>query len=249
MIEEALGIPIRQHDDGSEPGMYDLEILGPDGVMGAVEVTAAADPAALQQWNEMNGRGRWIVPDLQGGWVVHIRTGSSRKAIDAKLPLILKELESNAVEAFEVDRPPFTPIEQAIVELGITSALQGPTDFPGSIYLQLEGGRDWSRRAALSQWVGAFLREPKQADVLSKLAAGTAIERHAFVFLPVFNTAPQGVMEPLLLEVPTLPSQPPSLPDPVTHVWLTTALDIGMGLRWAPENGWRRFDKCLESAI
>jgi len=247
MIETALGSCVQQHDDGSQPSMYDLDIIGPEGVSGAVEVTAAASSAALQQWNEMNGRGRWTVPDLLGGWVVHIRTGSSRKALDALLPSILKELEVSEVESFEVDRPPITSLEQAIAELGVTYASRGPTTFPGSVYLLLDEGVDWSRRARLEEWVGEFLREPKQLDVLSKLLVAAAPQRHAFIFMPVFNTAPQGMTDPLLLDPPVLPSHPPLLPAPVTHVWLTMALDMGMGLRWAPDSGWLTFDKCLES--
>ena len=50
-IGEALpGCTVDQHDDGSEPGMYDLTITYPDGHLGAVEVTAAVDaqPGAVE---------------------------------------------------------------------------------------------------------------------------------------------------------------------------------------------------------
>ena len=44
---------VDQHDDNSEAGMYDLTITYPDGTIGAVEVTAAADrqQVADPRWN------------------------------------------------------------------------------------------------------------------------------------------------------------------------------------------------------
>ncbi len=44
------GCAVEQHDDNSEAGMYDLTITYPDGAIGAVEVTAAADSQQLELW-------------------------------------------------------------------------------------------------------------------------------------------------------------------------------------------------------
>jgi hypothetical protein len=60
-------------------------------------------------------------------------------------------------------------------ELGIVSANQSDTDFPGSIYVMPELPLD--RVAAfvgdtadpVAEWVGGFLREPAQQDVIRKL--------------------------------------------------------------------------------
>jgi hypothetical protein len=69
LIEAALDAPTVQHDDGSEPGMYDLAVHLPSGDQAAAEVTAAADPACVELWKLMNGGDeRWIEDDLQGGW-------------------------------------------------------------------------------------------------------------------------------------------------------------------------------------
>src|SRR5439155_5914361 len=53
----------RSYDDGSRPGMYDLDLSCSGQRVGAVEITTDADPAAIQLWKLMNGRDdRWIEP-------------------------------------------------------------------------------------------------------------------------------------------------------------------------------------------
>ena len=42
VIAAAPDHPVRQHDDGSRPGMHDLDVDLADGRVGAAEVTAAA---------------------------------------------------------------------------------------------------------------------------------------------------------------------------------------------------------------
>jgi hypothetical protein len=73
IMSEVLGVAVSQHDDGSRPGMHDLDLLHPDRPHGAAEVTAAADGECLALWRLMNGNDeRWIVPELDGGWLVSL---------------------------------------------------------------------------------------------------------------------------------------------------------------------------------
>lgn len=55
-IAATLGSRVRQHDDGSRPGMHDLNILTANGGPGALEVTTAADPDRIHLWKLVNGR-------------------------------------------------------------------------------------------------------------------------------------------------------------------------------------------------
>lgn len=68
-IQKTLSdFPVKQHDDGSKPGMYDLKIIYPDGSLGAVEVTATANAQQLELWKLVGGQGkRWLEPSLVGG--------------------------------------------------------------------------------------------------------------------------------------------------------------------------------------
>jgi hypothetical protein len=49
---------VAQHDDGSLPSMYDLEITYPDGSIGGAEVTAAADAEQVELWKLVWWQGR-----------------------------------------------------------------------------------------------------------------------------------------------------------------------------------------------
>lgn len=93
MMSHALGLPVVQHDDGSSEGMHDLEVLY-DGETAAVEVTSAADGESIALWNLMNGRNeRWVVDELQGGWMVSLEPSARAKRLKTELPRLLRELE------------------------------------------------------------------------------------------------------------------------------------------------------------
>jgi hypothetical protein len=79
ILQRELGVAVEQHDDGSESGMYDLKVVYKDGKTAAVEITAAADAETIEFWNLMNTSGRWVVPDLAGGWAVHVEPSARVK--------------------------------------------------------------------------------------------------------------------------------------------------------------------------
>jgi hypothetical protein len=80
---------------------------------------------------------------------------------------------------------------------------QHSTSFPGSIYLTISqppervGGAVDSTGSAVPGRVRDFLLDPHQSDVLSKLARSGATERHAFILVPGFTSAPFGVVDML----------------------------------------------------
>lgn len=253
-IMTTLGLKVEQHDDGTQPGMHDLNIATADGSLAPVEVTAAADPDSIQLWKLVNERDeRWTVPDVQGGWILHLKPTARAKRLLKELPAFLRELEGQGVtEIARQRRRQEVPesMEGRARALGIVSGNQSGTDFPGSIYLTIEqphertGGAVDSTGSAVPGWVRNFLLDSHQSDVLGKLARSRARERHAFILLPGFTTAPFGVVDMLLRdEDDVVPTTPPDLPDPVTHVWLMAFWSAGSGLRWSPNGGWERFER------
>lgn len=252
-IAATLGLRVEQHDDGSQPGMHDLHIFTVDG-LAAVEVTAAADSESIQLWKLINGREeRWIEPDLQGGWMVHLEPTARANRLLKELPALLKELEGKGVTQIPSQRARHEvrgSLEGRARSLGIVSGDQSGTEFPGSIYLTIErpreraGGMVDNTGSAVPQWVRDFLLDAHQSDVLGKLARSGATERHAFILLPAFSTAPFGVFDMLWRDQDdVVPTRSPKLPDEVTHVWLMSFLVEGSGLRWSPEGGWQRFER------
>lgn len=251
MIEAELDCSVLQHDDGSLPRMYDLDVLLPDERWAAVEVTAAGDQEAIEQWNLMNGGERWIVPHLAGGWLVEVRIGSRWKQLETELPSLLAELESLTLSALTVHKGTDSDLVRRADNLGVAAAFQSATSFPGSVYMTFDmpaersGGFISGTQGQLATWVSAFLRDARCSDVLDKLASANADERHAFIFLPGFNIAPFAVNDLLLRSEPALPTTAPNLPGRLTHVWIASTWSSGVGMRWAPGGGWLTFDKLV----
>lgn len=253
VIAAALdGATVDQYDDGSQPGMYDLDVTYQDGRRAAVEVTAAADAASIELWNIVNGKpGRWIEPSFRGGWMVALEPTARAKRIRSELPGFLRRLEERSVPEVRVEgwRRNVSPLEVEAKSLGIADAHQGGSDYPGSIYLTIQEPDERVGHiidvtgSDVPTWTGSFLAATKQADVLAKLARSGLEERHAFILLPGFTTAPRGVVDMLMIEDDSTPDGAPSLPPEVTHVWLVSLWNLGRGLRWSPDQGWQRFDK------
>lgn len=253
-IAATLGLVVEQYDDGSHPGMHDLNIMASDGTSAAVEVTAAVDADSTQLWKLVNGRDeRWIVPDLQGGWMLHLEPTARAKRLLKELPGFLKELEGEGIgQIFSQGRRHEAPesVEARSRALGIVSGNQSATSFPGSIYLTIEqpdertGGVVDSTGSAVPTWVRDFLLNSHQSDVLSKLDRSGASERHVVILVPGFSTAPFGVVDMLWRDQDdVVPTTPPDLPDQVTHVWFMAFWTAGSGLRWSPGRGWERFER------
>lgn len=251
IIHDALAVPVEQHDDGSAPGMYDLDVMYPDRPWAAVEIVAAADAESIQTWKLMNGRGegrRWVVDGLQGGWLVTILPSASAKGLWKRLPPLLAELESQGVRRLTDE----DLADEVADELGVIDAWQSGTDYPGSIYVTIEipaersGGVVPDTGNALAAWIGQFLLEPGQGDVLRKLGRSSAPEKHAFVIVPGLTTAPFGVADLLLRSEAPVPVEPPMLPSPVTCVWTVSTWNSGGGFRWSPDDGWQTFRKPSE---
>jgi hypothetical protein len=242
------GSTVKQHDDGSEPGMYDLTITYPDGRIGAIEVTAAADAQQLELWKLIRRRGRpWIEPSLAGGWLVQIQP-SARSNLLKKLPDLLSRLE-RADQRFVRGSDSADQTSTLASELRIIEARQSPTDRPGSIYvmppqrLGRMGGSSPVTGDPLARWLSAWIPDPSRSDNLGKLARSGAPERHLFVLVPGFNEAPFAVNDLLIAPNAPLPTIPPVLPPEITHVWTVSTWDSGDGFLYALETGWTRFVK------
>jgi hypothetical protein len=200
------------------------------------------------------GNDVWVVDSLSGGWLVTVFPSSRVRQLKARLPTLLRRLKAAGITSLDLagGRTP-AGLESLTERLGIASAHQDATSRPGSIYLTIElapertGGLVPSSGDAIAAWCSAFLREPKQADVLDKLRRSDAPERHAFDFVPGLTPAPWTVPYLLTTDPVLLPAIPPDLPLVVTHVWMTSTWSTTTGCRWSPAGGWRHFSKTVEA--
>jgi hypothetical protein len=248
-LESALGVPVEQNDDSTQPAMHDLSILSPSGSRGAVEVKGAIDEASTELWNIAYRDGRWEEPGLAGGW--HVYVDPTRRSPESKLrrdlPAFLRELETAQIPHYSAGVAPH--VESLAQRLGVVRARQGGTDFPGSIYVSPElPAEQWVGYAsntadAVATWVSDFLHDDAMANLRQKLASSAADERHAFVIVGTFSGVPLAITDLLMRDDAPLPTESPQLPPEVTDVWVASAWAAGHGLRWSATSGWRTFAK------
>lgn len=257
MIAAALRVEVCQHDDGSSPGMHDLNLVHLERLSGSVEVTMAADEHAIKLGKLLSrGKDRWIEPDLQGGWMVTVERTASHKRLVLELPALLRKLEGRGQTELGRYRPrtEHDPVLARVAQgLGVVDAIQWDTKLRGTIYgivdlpLDRRGGFVSASGEALVFWAGAFLADQMQADVRRKLHRSGADERHAFIVVPgLVTTAPFGVSDMLRRGDGSVPQSAPALPPEVTHLWLASTWATGAGLRWSPEEGWGRFSTLFD---
>jgi hypothetical protein len=251
-LRQALpGCAIDQHDDNSEPGMYDLTIAYPDGTIGAVEVTAAADSQQVEPWKLVGGRGkRWIEPDLYGGWLIRILPSTRAKNLLRQLPDLLRGLVREGLREIWGDKASADQWSALAGQLSILQAVQAAaTDYPGSIYvmppdrLAQMGGYSPATGDALASWLSEWVKDPSRADNLGKLARSGASERHLFVLVPGFNPAPFAINDLLISPGAPIPTIQPALPAEITHIWTMSTWSSGDGFMWSRATDWTRFTK------
>lgn len=241
------GAVVALHDDNSSAGLFDLTLTYPDGLSAAVEVTTATDGVITAQWEAIRRpSARWIDGSLVGGWRVCLRPGIDIRRVRSQLPHLLRRLEADGTTMVIVDGSCRGEHHEAARRIGATYLFQSETDHPGSIYPDIElpldrsGGWEQPTVNAIAEWIGEFLRAPEQEDNLRKLAISTRTERHLFVILHTFTTAPFTVSGPLMFDDQRVPVVAPSLPGQVTHLWMMSAWSSG-GIRWDPTTGWARY--------
>ncbi|MET8679451.1 hypothetical protein ABZW18_18210 [Streptomyces sp. NPDC004647] len=232
--------------------MHDFHLIRAGQIFAALEVTAAADAESIELWKSMARRGRWIRDELAGGWTIELLPTARAKHVRAKLPQLLAQLEQLGITRLGETYGPAEDLVRQADALGVVFAHQSPsTDFPGSIYCTISlppeksGGMVADTGDAFAHWVSDWLVEPQQADNLAKLRRSEADERHLFVLLPGFTTAPFVAFDPLMRPDGPLPTVAPVLPDEITHLWAMSTWDTGDGFTWAPHVGWSRFHKVV----
>jgi len=245
IVQKELQRSVVIHDDGSRDGMYDLRIGPADAPALAVECIGAIDPTRTETWNVGPAKGPLELA-LRGNWTIIITDSAPIKAINKRLEPLLQELENRGLTDVPVNRAlnwPDPAVYEELDSLNITRARCYSLPGTGIVSLMMQGTGGAavdSQGNAVPGWVGQFLREPGQKDVLRKLQRSDAAERHAFIFVALGGaTWPVEYYFNFTEGLEQLPTEAPNLPQPVTGVWI-----VGMfgqkGLRW---NGsaWSRF--------
>jgi hypothetical protein len=250
IIEKELNRRVVVHDDGSKPGMYDLRIGDAEAPDVAIECVRAVDPVRAETWSVGPGRGSFHLTEVNGDWMINIRSDARINKIKQRIGPLLQDLEERGIRRVSVWRPSEGYEDRTFEELkslGVRYAAYLNMPETGKVHWTMEGNGGFvdTEGSVLPEWIGTFLRDPEREDVLSKLRRTDAQERWVFVPI-VFGGAPWSVESYLTDEFEHLPATSPNLPPPVTGVWVTSTFGTH-GVRWDGA-GWHLFRVKEESS-
>jgi hypothetical protein len=237
ILREILSIKVNETDDGTRPGMHDLELVRDGMAVACVEVTSTilGDIAALR--NELRQRGRRIpAPELRGTWELLLGRDARVKKFEkdrGTLVAILREFEETGTAQASTllfdeshDQAEFL---RKMYGVRFCSRLEdGPE---GEILL---GEAPTGGAFGVSQLVEAAEREAAKDDNIRKLHNCTLDQRHFFVFIDAdTDTGPSLAMNHPSEGLAELP-RAPRLPDAIqyTTVWLATWTDSNTYRVW-----------------
>lgn len=72
---------------------------------------------------------------------------------------------------------------------------------------------------------------------------------HLFVLLPGFTCAPFNVVDLLMRNDAPVPTDDPTLPEPLTDVWIMSTWTNGRGFKWSQATGWQPFRRLLDVQV
>jgi len=216
LLSVVLGVQVRQHDDGSRPSMYDLDLTHSDGRQGAAEVVSTRDRHEIAQLAAATKLGYIWDPHLTRFWWVQVDERANLKRIRPSVGRFLLSLEQQGID--RVPRNSWGNLRERLTEISVEQCWsREPTErHPPGFYL-MPGPK--------GAWGGDGEKIVREADdfmstvpdVAAKLSASGASERHAVVVVTVdrfeFFVA---------LESGQVPTTPPKLPAGVDCLWLVT---------------------------
>jgi hypothetical protein len=244
VVARLSGERVVLQDDNSVAAMVDIRIDYGDRPPGYVEVVTDIDQAYSAMASAIRGQVQVPAPDLGRIWHVTVSPDANIKRLKRDLPsrLALVQQVGTLFETVAWDQHLDSHDVEAVRALATSGVVQLASRPVGAdeqskaiIYGMGTGGpaiQDWD---AFNDWLTTFLHDARQADVLRKLAATNAAERHAFVGMS-FSTA-WLAYHALSDDYQGLPGRPPQLPAEVTHVWVW-ANPTGRCVAWFPDIGW-----------
>jgi hypothetical protein len=261
-VGNALGVPVVQYDDGSKPGMYDLDICYDTRSWGALEVTSDTDGLARSTLSTLYKRNRdvWEPGSLRWSWGVQASAHVMVKDLEAVVEDSLAKFEAEGLRTVDdgiiSDRIVRIAISgsdardsvvgawRSLRATGVIRVSAVESDNP-AVHVYVEaGGGSWDGRADLvCDWIESFCAAPSCADNLEKLAKADGREAHLAVFARLSNelwevwNAIDDAQDGLIL-----PERAPQLPRPLKVVWLFSTPTRGgrSALTWSSESGWSR---------
>lgn len=250
VVARLTGERVVLQDDGSRDRMPDIRIEYTGSDPGYVEVWTDTDPGYARTWSRLTGRGQQMPAELPSStlrrnWFVTVSATCELRYLDQQLEPLLARLEADGqvfecVEGEESLRLDPSATVARLLDLGVVELSSVPSG-PGQqavsrLYTTGIVGPIVIRWPVVLDWISDTLASPRFADVRTKLDLTGADQRH--VFIGVTFTSPGDVYFALDLREHSLPPDPPTLPNEITHLWLMHAPFPDRCLVWSPDRGW-----------
>lgn len=235
-LASVLGVPIDIHDRRSGHSTYDLEIRYPGGRRGAAEVVSTRTGAQAAQAGAVRRAGYTEDTRLRYAWIAHVSPDAMISQVRAALPEFLAQLERDGIT--DLNRNRFYGVEmyQRRRALHISSCLALPaTTRPPGFWVYPESTGSWvGDGEEIRLFCQQFLSDPAQADVLAKLAASGADERHAVIIATHGQLALHTAVDLRLT-----PARAPEIDSGVDWLWVIASQKLpARGCYWTRQNGW-----------
>lgn len=230
---------------GSGP---DFEIKYNNGASAIGEIGAHIDPNVAAAWSSVRKREKHQIidlPDGSGVWVIHLDYGANIDRLYKKLPtFISKLLETGTNELDLLINWSSGPLDSLAEHLGIEQIYRKVSvegDY-ALFFLQGSGGSVPSDGNLIVPWIESILNERGFNDIWQKLfnyedkMVRKFDEKH--VFLISGSLTDFGVGQLLMDIENNMPSNAPTLPDGITHMWVQSEVSASHAAVWSDNLGW-----------
>jgi hypothetical protein len=217
LVRLCLGdVEVCRHDDGSRPGMYDLELRWPNGDVEAMEVTRATSATLRHVGHQFDRQGLIAAAETTRSWIVHLAADTTDvRSVRAKIDHQLRQVELAGFTTFaEREEAASVAVARVRRRLGVDSAwsYEAIGEQP-RIRLTFQAQAVFIRAEAVNAVV-----EDQALRNADKLARSGRTERHLFVLVDFGATSAWlGLLER------DPPATPPQLPEAVTTVWAASS--------------------------
>lgn len=232
IVSEVLGVPVTRFDDGSAPSQVDALVHYPDGT-GALEVVGDHESAFNEQWAALEKvRHRVDVPGLRSVWSAQLERRAQVRRVAQELPALVLRWQDDLSR-----RHARSELPQELTNLGVIMLYPlEDNQRSGYVNLHAEGWGGFAGSKKMSSYVERVLAQ--HDDVPRKLAAHPTPEKHAFIWTTIGTD--YSIQFQLEDREQSLPTEPPKLPNGVTHVWVGGSFNSQGVLAWFPDRGWWR---------
>lgn len=200
----------RQHQSA---GQYDFDLQKPDGSVVPLEVTASVDRNLVETMAALESQG-YLAPRrlCSRDWVVHPTATADIRKIHRRVDQALAAVEAEGLERFfaAIDAAD-SPAVRALYSIGIEMGGPFPMKKPGIFIATPSGDGGLVTHESVQVAIAKELQRP---DNRRKLGGAGKNERHLFVLIGMQNFLPW-----IGLTDCAPPTEPPNLPEEITHVW------------------------------